>query len=171
MLISERIERLCEERRLFRVEPLDWRGGREQRTVYVSRDLYRFIELPSTDPATNAERRRLQRLFDRFILGQEVSVTFGRRTRPSHIKRLSKSAEVWEFKIRGRRAKHQARVFGRFAQADVFLALTGPVDRLECDYESEIARCQRQWDVLLPEHSPVYGNTIDDYISTKAIPL
>jgi hypothetical protein len=171
MLIAEAIRDLCDQERLFRVEPLDFRGE-EKRTIYVSRDIHDFLDARSGDSAVGAVRMRLQRLFDRFVLGQEISVSFGRRTKPTHIKRLSpKNAEVWEFKLSGRRAKHQARVFGRFAETDVFLALTGPIDRANCDYSGEIARCQAEWSVLFPQHSPVYGSKINDYISAKAILL
>lgn len=171
MLIAEAIKDLCDQKRLVRMEPLDI-SGEEKRTIYVSRELHNFLDTHSRDPAVNNERVILQRLFDRFVLGQEISVSFERRTKSTDIKRLSpKNKEVWEFKLRGPRSKHQARVFGRFAETDMFLALTGPIDRANCDYSSEISRCQAEWRALLPHHEPVYGSKINDYISAKAILL
>jgi hypothetical protein len=170
MLIDDEIKQLCEQGSLFCVEPLDWRGNRE-RAVYVSRDLYQFLVQPSVASAINDERRRLQRLFDRFILGAEITVAFKRNIKSSDMKRLwPPRQEVWEFKVRGR-AKQQLRSFGRFAQTDVFVALTGPVDRQHCDYNAEIVRCQQEWGTLLPGRSPIHGSTIDDYISAKRISL
>jgi hypothetical protein len=170
MLIPKHVERLCEEEKLFRVEPLDSRSPQNARTIYVSRCLYRFLETQSGVPETNALRRRLQSLFDRFVSGKEVHVALAPKVKGSDIKRLSpKNREVWEFKIRGRRGKGQARVFGRFAATDVFIALTGPVDRADCDYQGEICRCQRAWRELLPDYSPVCGRVLRDYISAKAV--
>lgn len=170
MLIDADINRLCALGRLFRVESVEWRDSQE-RSVYVSRGLNQFLLEQSIDPTTNAGRRRLQRLFDRFISGQMISVAFRQSLKGSDMKRLSpKTEEVWEFKVRGR-AKLQLRVFGKFAQKDVFVALTGPVDRQDCDYKAEIVRCQQEWNRLLPGQSPVYGSTIDDYISAKRISL
>jgi len=169
MLIEEdEIKRLCDQGRLFRVEPLAWRETQE-RAIYVSRDIYRFLTQPSADPAANGDRRKLHRLFDRFISGQEISAAFKRNIKGSNIKRLSPpNAEVWEFKVK---ARPQLRVFGRFAAKDLFLAITGPVDRANCDFQAEKIRCQYEWSKLLPEHSPIHGSTIDDYISAKGISL
>lgn len=168
MLIEEAIRRLCAASRLFRVEPLDWRED-QKRIIYASRDIHRFLEETAADRETNIERRKLQRLFDRFISGAAISVAFRKNIIGSDMKRLSPSSvEVWEFKVK---ARPQLRVFGRFAQKDVFLALTGPVERRNCDYDVEITQCQQEWSRLLPEHSPIYGSTIYDYISAKGISL
>jgi len=167
MLITDAIGRLCDQGRLARVEPLDWRASQE-RVVYVSRDIYQFLQQNSSDAATNIDRRKLHRLFDRFISGQEISAAFKKNIKGSNIKRLSpSSAEVWEFKVKTRQ---QIRVFGRFAAKDLFVAITGPVDRANCDFEAEKIRCQQEWSDLLPGHSPIHGSTIDDYIS-KGISL
>jgi hypothetical protein len=168
MLIENEIKRLHDHGRLFIVETLDWRDSQE-RVVYVSRDLHLFLTRQSANPATNADRRRLQRRFDRFISGQAITVAFNRNIKGSDIKRLSpKGAEVWEFKVQ---TKLQLRVFGRVRSDRRVIALTGPVDRPNCDYNAEIIRCQQEWHNLLPEHSPIHGSTINDYVSTKGIPL
>ena len=70
-----------------------------------------------------------------------------RTLKGSNIKRLSpSSAEVWEFKVKTRQ---QIRVFGRFAAKDLFVAITGPVDRANCDFAAEKIRCQQEWSDLL----------------------
>lgn len=75
MLIDAEISRLCERGRLFRVESDEWRAE-QRRTIYVSTDLNRFLIQEFTDLATNKDRRRVQRLFDRFISGEMISVAF-----------------------------------------------------------------------------------------------
>lgn len=167
MLITDEIKHLCAQGRLFPVDALDWRAPVE-RTIYVSPDLHRFLTWKSTDAAANKDRRMLQRLFDRFISGQEISVALKQSIKGTNLKLLSPGKEeVWEFKVRKRRP--QLRVFGRFAQIDVFVALTGPHDRPNLDYDAEIRRCQHEWDKVLPAHSPIHGRHVSDYIRSKGI--
>jgi hypothetical protein len=169
MLIQEEIENLCRRGRLVALSSLDWRAPIKRR-VYVSPDLHRFLNQQSASPETNRDRRRLQRLFDRFISGQVISVALKRYPKGSDLKRLSpKHEEVWEFKVRS--ATPQLRIFGRFAEVNEFVALTGPVDRSNCDYPSEIDRCQQEWNSLFPGYSPVRGSKASDYISTNVVPL
>ena len=120
MLTEGEIKALCDQAKLFKVTPNDWRAP-IMRSVYLSPDIHRFLNEPSNNSIG------LQRLFDRFISGQVISVAFEPRFMGTQIKRLSpRRREVWEFKIRDRR-RPQLRVFGRFADAKIFFALTGPV--------------------------------------------
>lgn len=168
MLISNEIKTLCDQGRLFEMPPLDWRAPLI-RLVFVSPQLRRFLLQPATSNRVNEDRKRLHRLFDRFISGQMISVALRRNIKGSNIKRLSpRTEEVWEFKIR---KGPQFRVFGRFAQPDTFVALTGPVDRAGCDYGAEITRCQREWVSLLPGHPPLHGRVASDYITTRVFTL
>jgi hypothetical protein len=171
MLTTGEIKALCDQAKLFTVTPNDWRAPIE-RPIYVSPDLHRFLNGPLSSRLEDNYRARLQRLFDRFISGQAISVAFERHLMGTEIKRLSpRREEVWEFKIRDKR-RPQLRVFGRFADAKVFFALTGPVFRSDCDYDAEIDLCQRHWDNLAPGKLPVYGRTLSDYFgSTKVLPF
>lgn len=170
MLIADAIKDLCDRRQLFEVESLDWRTARTRR-VYVSPDIHRFLTHKSTDRGTNKDRRRLQALLDRFISGDFVSVALEPPEMGTDIKRLSPaSAEVWEFKVGT--AKHlQFRVFGRFAERNVFLALTGPTARASVDYAKEIVRCQEKWRNLFGGQPPLYGRHEDDYVWPNGVAL
>jgi hypothetical protein len=170
MLIDGEIKALCDDGLLMLVEPVDFRI-RQERAVYASPDLHQFLTLASRDAETNKDRLRVQRVFDRFTSGAEISVALERPMKGSDIKRLSPPhREVWEFKIRGK-GKTQLRTFGRFALKDVFLALTGPVSRPHCDHDFEMTRCEAKWQAILPSRSPIHGSTADAYISTKRVSL
>jgi hypothetical protein len=113
----------------------------------------------------------LQGLFDSFIVGEFISATLEETVMSTDLKRLSPGGdEVWEFKI-GKKKYSQWRIFGRFAQLNHFVALTGPTDRTNIDYPSEIVRCRDEWRRLLANLPPVYGSNINDYISPSGIPL
>jgi hypothetical protein len=168
MLIADEIKYLCGQQRLFSVEPLDWRTGR-RRHIYVSLDVHRFLTNKSTSRGTNNDRRLLQALFDQFISGDPVSIALEPTTMGTDIKRLS-GAEVWEFKVA--KKKHlQLRVFGRFAEINVFIALTGPFDRTGLNYSSEIVRCEQEWQRLFDRRLPLFGEREDDYICPNGVPL
>src|SRR5271154_5316661 len=110
MLTEVEIKALCDQNKLFKVMPNDWRAPLE-RTIYVSPDLHHFLNGPSSGESHDRHRTKLQRLFDRFISGQALSVAFAAHIMGTEIKRLSpRHREIWEFKIRaGRRS--QLRVF------------------------------------------------------------
>jgi hypothetical protein len=170
MLIDDVMKPLLERGILALVEPMDFRANRE-RAIYASADLHRFLIQDSADSETNNNRRRVQRLFDRFTSGASISVVLERRLKGSDIKRLSPpQREVWEFKVKGR-GQIQLRTFGRFYLRDAFVALTGPVDRPDCDYDAEMTRCEQEWNTILPGRAPIHGSTVDAYISTKRLSL
>lgn len=170
MLTTDEIKALCDQNKLFKVTPNDWRAPIE-RSIYVSPDLHHFLYGPSSGESQDRYRTKLQRLFDRFISGQAITVAFAPHLMGTEIKRLSsRRREVWEFKIRDKR-RPQLRVFGRFADAKIFFALTGPVIRTNCDYPAEINLCEDSWRNLVPGKTPVYGRTLSDYFgSTKVVP-
>jgi len=169
MLIADQIKQLCDDERLFEVEPLDWRAPKARR-IYVSPDVHRFLTTGSADRVVNEERRSLQALFDQFISGDPIAVALEPTSMGTDIKRLSPpDAEVWEFKIKRRRLHF--RVFGRFAQLNVFVGLTGPVDRSGLDYPSEIVRCQQEWQRLFEPLLPLFGERENDYIYPNGISL
>jgi len=167
MLIADAIQKLCQEEKLFPVESLRWRAS-QVRKIHVSADLHRFLETESSDAATNRDRRKLQALFDAFIAGDYVSATLEEATMRTDLKRLQPPRAVWEVKI-GKKKFVQLRVFGRFADYNHFIALTGPVDRTNIDTEAEKVRCQATWWNLFGYWSPRQGVTLDDYYSSAPI--
>lgn len=100
-----------------------------------------------------------------------MSVTLEASVMRTDLKRLSPgTGEVWEWKI-GTRKFSQWRVFGRFAEFNHFVALTGPSDRSNIDVTAEIRRCQDEWRNLFGDLPPHHGSVIDDYISPSSINL
>ncbi len=169
MLIKDEIKRLCDTGRLVEIEPLDWRAERV-RLIYASIDVDRFLNHESDDGGTNRDRRRLQALFDRFISGDFIAIGLEPPVMGTDIKRLSPAtAEVWEFKVG--KTHSQLRVFGRFAARNTFVALTGPVDRENLNYQTEIARCQQEWRNLFGRQPPLFGVRESDYISPNGFPV
>jgi hypothetical protein len=168
MLIHKEIKRLCEDGRLFLVDPLDHRAS-IKRPIYVSRALHEFLSTQSVSSETNEDRRSLLALFRRFISGDSMTVAFKPAIKGSDLKRLQpRGAEVWEFKERRR----QFRVFGRFADVDTMIVLTGPVDRVGLDYEKEKPLCQQAWQKIFGDIPPVFGRKLSDYFSgTNVVPL
>lgn len=170
MLTAGRIQTLCDEGKLFHVESLRWRAP-EVRQIHVSADIHRFLETESDDPGTNRDRKKLQALFDAFIAGDSISATLEETVMRTDLKRLSPgSNEVWEFKI-GKKKFIQWRVFGRFAEFNHFVALTGPSDRTNIDIAEQIVTCQDKWRTLFGYLPPLSGSDIDDYFSAAPISL
>jgi hypothetical protein len=170
MLIADAIQGLCDEGKLFPVESLRWRGS-QIRKIHVSADLHHFLETEFSDAGTNRDRRKLQALFDAFIAGDFVSATLDETIMGTDLKRLRPpAAELWEVKL-GKKKFAQFRVFGRFADYNHFIALTGPVDRTNADIEAEKVRCQEAWWALFGHLSPHRGVTLDDYYSSAPISL
>ena len=170
MLIADAIQNLCDEERLFRFDSLEWRQ-KEVRRIHVSSDLHQFLTTRSRDAGANRDRAKLQALFDAFVAGKYISATLEADVMGTDMKRLSPgSDEVWEFKI-GKRKFVQFRVFGRFAEFNHFIALTGPVDRSRIDDGAEIIRCQDVWRTLFKDLRPHYGSQLDDYFSSAPVSL
>jgi hypothetical protein len=78
--------------------------------------------------------------------------------------------EVWE--IRSRDPKPGIRVFGRFAETDLFVALTwwwrsdlkGPKSK---QWRNAREGCKAEWQKLFPAYPAKSGTQINDYISAK----
>lgn len=84
---------------------------------------------------------------------------------PKYLKKLKKTEEVWE--IKSPRPKPGIRVFGRFAEFDVFVA-THHHDRLplgrfnSADWRREIRRCKAEWRKYFHPYPPHTGRDIND---------
>lgn len=170
MSIRDEISSRCDERRLWGLEeaipsPL------ASRTVFVSHSLNNLVLGPWSDTKIEYRAGRLRANFDMFISGLVISVG-------QHPYRKKKSAfmspldppsdEVWE--IRSRDPKPGIRVFGRFSEKDVFVALTwgyredlgGPKSK---EWRDAREQCKAEWRRLFHPYGPHVGNTPHDYIS------
>lgn len=167
MLIEDAIERACTEGQLFQVKSMDWRAPTE-RLLYATPEVYRFLEEESTSPQINDNRRRLRALFEKFISGATLTITFRQSVQGTEMKRLQPDkCEVWEFKIQKRRTR--LRVFARFASPESVVALTGPVDKAGIDYNAETIRCQIKWQQTFGDHVPLHGDKYNVYFARTKV--
>ena len=152
--------------RLVKVVPLIPGGYR--RVLFAEKGLHDEIEAGASAPdATQFRIGQLRRDFDRFSIGQLITVGYGRE-KSCFLKPLDPEDEqVWE--IRSRDPKPSIRVFGRFACRDVFIATHKALrpnlgdDRIE--WAREIRRCKAIWRQVFPTFDPHSGDSIGDYLS------
>lgn len=170
MSIRGEIASRCDERRLFALEQAI-PGSSAVRTMFVSPDLNSLILGPWDDKQIAHRAGRLRANFDMFISGLVISV--GQHPYKKKISAYMSPLdpppdEVWE--IRSRDPKPGIRVFGRFSEKDVFVALTwgyredlhGPKSR---EWRDAREGCKAEWRRLFHPYGPHTGSTPHDYIS------
>jgi len=140
------------------------------RDVYVTQEVHGFLEPEWGDAIEERKAGELRGDFDNFTAGRRLLVTLRRRPGREDLKRLEKAREeIWELKSK---APPEIRVFGRFADRDVFIALTFAWrDHIQSDgdfdYYKSVAK--RQWRLLFPSHEPFTGVRADDYVSNATV--
>ncbi len=166
MSIREELAARCEEGRLRLVPPL--LPGRHDRVLYVVEELHEEILAAAVGTDSAAYRvGQLLRDFDRFSSGGHIVVGY-RKENSCFMKPLDPIVEeVWE--IRSRDPRPALRVFGRFAEQDVFV-VTHKVWRHEIadnqiEWDREIRRCKAIWRQLFPTYPPLTGSKVSDYFS------
>jgi hypothetical protein len=170
MSIQDEVNDWCGRGRLFLVPMI--LGSPATRTMYLSSDLQAQVFGP-TWPSEGEEDRwvALQADLDAYVEGQVLPVAKHpfRDGRDAYFKRLHEARdEVWE--IRSRHPDPQIRIFGRFAEKDVFIAFTwaeraelrGPKSRA---WRDAIVRCKTEWRRLFFAYDPFIGNDYNEYIS------
>ncbi len=158
--------------RLHRWEPLTPES--HVRIVYVEAKLFADIQDPT--------QRRMGLLasdLGYFSRGGIMTVGYG-RDKSCRIKSLDpRSREIWE--LRCKDPKPQVRMFGRFADVDVFVVTHACFrDQLGSTHltkyngntwEAEIKRCENIWNQLFQGHPPHSGSNIRDYISENVMEI
>jgi hypothetical protein len=173
MSIRDEIRARLDEERLRLIKPL-MPGSPEARLIYASDELHKAIRLPHADPQEAARRGRLQADFDRFINGRLVTIG-GRNHRQAYMKCLEPECdEIWE--IRSIDPRPSLRVFGSFAEADVFIAMhIGRRDELggfnSPEFKAAIRYTKACWRQLFNTWPPFSGSTINDYITENVLDL
>jgi hypothetical protein len=73
--------------------------------------------------------------------------------------------EVWEFRCRD--PNPQIRIFGRFAEKDLFIAFIkrNRPELSNDEYQPVMEECKRHWRTLFPSYNPHHGSSADDYVS------
>lgn len=132
-----------------------------------------LLDGPHPDDRARTLAGRARAALDAFSEGRMISV----RLPPSKNVRAQLALlepagdEVWEFRIRNDRP--QLRIFGHFAEKDLFVALThAQRDAIitDEDWEKQKQRCRKEWNRFLSPFNPHTGQTADDYVS-DAVPL
>lgn len=163
-LVREAIRENCDADRLRLVETMI--PGSRRRVIYAEAEFHAVL----MDPA-NARMGQLRRDFDRFTLGEFITVGTGNDD-VCQMKQLDPASdEMWE--IRSRAPKPSLRVFGRFIAADVFIATNYATrnqlrGRRSREFAVEIAKCRAIWSRLFPYCPAHRGDNINDYISDNA---
>lgn len=161
--MGREIRRQCEEGELVLVEPTI--PCSQIRPIYMARKAYARVFGPSAEES--ARMGFLEADLRRFISGDKITVARGRE-KTCVLKPLSNVSEVWE--LRSRDPDPAIRVFGRFADKDVFIATNLEYRNLLFEIRSrfwavQMGRCQTIWKRLFPYLEPHRGETSHDYVS------
>jgi hypothetical protein len=179
MSIRQEWQRLVTEECLFLLDPFP--GDPSARTVLMSPEVKALIAGPWDDNVMGDRCARLLASLQRVVRGELLRVCLVPfKARSAHIGRLD-PIEDSVFDIRSS-AKPGLRVFCRFAEKDVLVALTcAPrsvkiswLDRLPLgeryskEWKRGVFECKQKWFELFPVHEPLKGDKLNDYLS-KAI--
>ncbi len=174
MSIRDEINRCVGDGRLFQVFPM-LPGSSVGRVLLASQEVYRLVTGPWVDEKEEIRSGRLWADFDRFTEGRLISVALDtpyRKPKTTYLARMDPGRdEVWE--IRSRDPKPGIRVFGRFSEQNIFLALNweyreslgGPGSR---EFNLEIQKCKAEWRKRLPSYPPAIGTNVNEYLSENA---
>ncbi|MBF6567436.1 MAG: hypothetical protein IVW54_01010 [Candidatus Binataceae bacterium] len=141
------------------------------RKMYLSAELHRQVLEPHADMDEATRWDSLRSDLDDYVEGRMISVARDsfKGGKTAYLKRLHPPGdEVWE--IRSRHPKPGIRIFGRFAEKDVFVALQwsnrsnlkGPGSR---EWRDAIERCKTEWRRMFYAYKPFTGNYPDEYFS------
>jgi hypothetical protein len=171
MSIGEEIRKRKAEGELHVLAPL-MPGAPHKRVILASTWLFKELSGPWEDEAEEVRMGRLWADLDHFSTGEQIIVG-SRFDDYCHMKPLDPASdEVWEYISRC--PKPSLRVFGRFAEIDVFVA-THKWARNELgafrsrEWKREIRRCKAEWTRIFPAHYPVVGVSANDYVSENII--
>ena len=163
MSIQQEIMARAEEKppRLFEVLPR-LPNAPEERFLFVTPEIQSMLVGPWSSEAQEIRWARLKADLDHFVEGGLINQGYMKPLR-------KRSDEIWE--IRSREPAPSIRVFGRFADIDVFVATTWAERsflELFDQWRRHKRRCNAQWQQLFLAYPPRTGVTIHDYISHNA---
>ncbi len=147
-------------------------SGPATRWIFCSKEVWKSINGPWESSKDQANMGRARGTLDAFTTGLRINV----RIPPSknvraHLALLEDAEEeVWEFRCRD--PDPQIRIFGRFAEKDLFVAFltrSKPEVVTDSDYLVAKEEGKRQWRTFFPSYSPHTGKSPDDYVSNCAV--
>jgi hypothetical protein len=139
------------------------------RHVFVTSEVWDFVGGPALPKELARKAAEGRRMLDSFTAGNKIVVSLNPHEKPPYcqLSRNDPTEEgVWEFRIRA--PKPQVRIFGCFAECDVFVALSvvSKDDLLgSLAYPLAVADNSSIWGGTFPDHNPVTGEDINAYIS------
>jgi hypothetical protein len=182
MSIRVEINNRISEGRLFRLRP-HVQSDPNERTVLMSSEIHDLVSGPWPDGPMGIRCGYLRADLESFVANDVITVCWDPfEARDAKMGRLDPiTDEVWD--LRSQAPPPSLRVFCRFAEKDVLVALTcNPrsvpipwLDRLPLrerrsrERRDAIVKCRREWNVLFPAHQPLSGVDFSDYISTAVL--
>jgi hypothetical protein len=157
-------------------DELEWRKSEGRLIVFKARiewarQIRVILMCPEVEEPLNRERTERKEVERWARLEADMSwFVEGGYVNRGLIKQLSKVEEIWN--IRSTRPSPSLRVFGRFAEPDVFVA-THVVERKRLgakgssEYRAELLRCQTMWNRLFT-FPPFTGKQYNDYVQENA---
>ena len=147
-------------------------GEETPRSMFVSADVFGAVDGPWPDTRDGRRQAMLRSLFDGFTEGDRFTLANNPFVKPSKtmIARVAPvEAEVFDFRCLDPRPG--IRAFGRFAEQDVFVALSWDYRENLVgmdDWCVEVQNCLNLWQKLFGCLEPHKGHTVSDYISYNA---
>ena len=148
------------------------------RALYASPEVHRLITGPWADKAEEHRCGKLWEDFDRFVEGRLIAVALDspyKKPKNTYLSRMDPTGnEVWQ--IRSRDPKPAIRVFGRFAYRDCFVGFSWSYrNKLggsgSTEFRKEIRTCLASWRHIFPSYNAFTGDSVNEYISEKTIPV
>jgi hypothetical protein len=156
---------------LFHLPPV-FASDSARRWLFCSQEIWQACHGPWTSEKEQKAWGHALGTLDAFITGRTIMVRFPpSKNRLALLALLEEETEdVWEFRCRD--PKPQIRIFGRFAEADLFIALSWRF-KSDCHtgehYEEAKEQCKKRWRYFFPSYKPFRGEDINDYVSENCV--
>lgn len=180
MSIAAHISSLVSDGRLHLIEPLD-ASLEVKRTMVVSDEVQELMAGPWSTLSLERRANRLRADLESFVMGQVVPVSMTPYQHKAAYMGLLDPPERGFWDIRSRDPNPGLRVFGQFADVDLFVALVWHPRSIQIDdkpplgsarglnWELAKLQCEEAWQDLFPSHRPRIREKISDLISQDAI--
>jgi hypothetical protein len=165
---------------LWRLAPFP--GDPAARTVLLTQEMDELLSRTMEEGEEANGRSRLLASLQHIVAGRRlVACLTPFKARQAHIGRLDPIQDsIWDIRCQDSPA---LRVFGRFVEKDVFLAVTCRPRSIEVDWlgwlplgdrnskewKQGIEATKRGWEKLFPTYEPVSGENLDAYLSNAVL--
>ena len=140
----------------------EFEASESGRFVFATKAVWLDLYGTWADPALAVRYARARQVVDAFVSNSLIAARFPpSKSVKAQIALLQPTTEeVWEF----RSPKPGVRVFGRFAEFNVFIATNVELrEKINDDYTREKEDCKRQWRTFFPTYPPHRGSQLSDY--------